>query len=80
MMLIDASWPSNSEAAVTNRTLWVIRYSASFLASDRSVMRASPAGGGTVGAPAETVPPATPGARVRARPVDAIFDDPAPEG
>jgi len=39
MMLIAASWPSNSEAAVTKRTLWVGRYSARALYSaDRSVM------------------------------------------
>src|SRR5438477_12685215 len=38
MMLIAASWPSNSEAAVTNRTLLVGRYSASALYSaERSV-------------------------------------------
>jgi hypothetical protein len=29
---------------------------------------------------ARTAAPATPGARERARPVDAIFDDPAAEG
>src|SRR5256885_587961 len=40
MMLIAASWPSNSDAAVTKRTLLVGRYSASALNSaDRSVMR-----------------------------------------
>src|SRR5688572_4732869 len=40
MMLIAASWPSNSDAAVTKRTLWVGRYSARALNSaDRSVMR-----------------------------------------
>src|SRR5213592_4564561 len=39
MMLIAASWPSNSAAAVTKRTLLVGRYSASALNSaDRSVM------------------------------------------
>src|SRR5919204_2466025 len=38
MMLIAASWPSNSEAAVTKRTLFVGRYSASALYSaERSV-------------------------------------------
>src|SRR5689334_12756414 len=39
MMLIAASWPSNSEAAVTKRTLWVGRYCARALYSaERSVM------------------------------------------
>src|SRR5439155_15108864 len=39
MMLIAASWPSNSDAAVTKRTLLVGRYSARALCSaERSVM------------------------------------------
>src|SRR5438876_3876295 len=43
MMLIAASWPSNSAAAVTKRTLLVGRYSARALNSaDRSVIAISP--------------------------------------
>jgi hypothetical protein len=39
MMLMAASWPSNSEAAVTKRTLFEGRYSAKALNSaDKSVM------------------------------------------
>jgi hypothetical protein len=38
MMLIDASWPSKSEAAVTKRTLLVSLNSVIFFDSDRSVM------------------------------------------
>src|SRR5258705_128855 len=42
MMLMAASWPSKSEAAVTKRTLFVGRYSARALNSaERSVMRGS---------------------------------------
>src|SRR6185369_13233966 len=42
MMLMAASWPSKSEAAVTKRTLFVGRYSASALHSaERSVIRGS---------------------------------------
>src|SRR5262245_27521947 len=45
MMLIAASWPSNSDAAVTKRTLLVGRYSARALCSaDRSVTAFSSAG------------------------------------
>src|SRR6185369_14712184 len=40
MMLMAASWPSNSDAAVSKRTLFVGRYSARALNSaERSVMR-----------------------------------------
>src|SRR5438105_1436559 len=38
MMLIAASWPSKSAAAVTKRTLFVARYGASFLRTERSVI------------------------------------------
>ncbi len=38
MMLIDASWPSNSEAAVTNRTLFTGLWTSGFWAIDRSVI------------------------------------------
>jgi hypothetical protein len=38
MMLIDASCPSNSEAAVTKRSLCLGLYGRSFLAIERSVM------------------------------------------
>src|SRR5689334_2156927 len=47
MMLIAASWPSNSDAAVTKRTLLDGRYSARALYSaDRSVMAGSAMGRG----------------------------------
>jgi len=41
MMLIEASWPSNSDAAVTKRTLLAGLYSVSLFDAERSVITVS---------------------------------------